>query len=424
MTQISGDGLFKEVPSPFCGVGTDDLTIKVEGTTIQVIENGCAVNTPAFERPIGDVRARVGGKKVKLKDAVGKAAKLLGGANLPLFGGLATDVNGMRAALALADSTGAIIDNMNFANALRNFLVVHDTGWMNTTLAEVKNRADLFVVVGCDLESLFPRFYERYIWTENSLFLDNPGKRKVVYLGRVPSGSASKSPSGKAAKVLACPDADLPEVMAVLRALVNGNPLDITEVGGLSVAELQRLATQLKKARYGVVTWAAGALDFPQADLTVQTLSEMIKELNQSTRCSGLPLGGKEGDQTSYQVSGWQTGYPSRVNFSAGFPDYDPYLNSIESRLADRSGDVLLWVSAFNVDRVPPQTNLPTIVLGRSGMKFDREPEVFIPIGTPGIDHRGHAYRTDNVVAVRLSKLRDSTLPAASEVLTAIEQAL
>ncbi|MGH8551929.1 MAG: formylmethanofuran dehydrogenase subunit B [Methylococcales bacterium] len=424
MTETSPGGIFKEVPSPFCGVGTDDLTIQVEGTTITVIENGCAVNTPAFEQPLGDLEPRVGGKKVAQKEAIAKAADILRSSKLPLFGGLATDVNGMRAVLSLADRCGAITDNMNFGNAMKNFLVVHDTGWMNTTLAEVKNRADLLLVVGCDLESLYPRFFERYIWTTDSLFLDDPSKRQIVYLGKVPSGFASKSPYGKSAKVLACQDADLPEVVAVLRALVKEHPLSITEVGGISIAELQRLADQLKKAIYGVVTWAAGALDFPNADLCVQTLCEMIKELNASTRCSGLPLGGREGDQTSFQVSGWQTGFPSRIDFSAGFPDYNPWLNSVESRLADGSGDALLWVSAFNAERTPPSTGLPTIVLGRSGMRFDREPNVFIPVGTPGIDHAGHAYRTDNVVAVRLRKLRESSLPSCYDVLSSIEQAL
>jgi formylmethanofuran dehydrogenase subunit B len=424
MTETCDDGIFKEVPSPFCGVGTDDLTIQVEGTTIKVIENGCAVNTPLFEQPMGDVKPRVDGKKVRLKEAVEKASKILRSAKLPLFGGLATDVNGMRAALSLADRCGAVVDNMSFEYALRNIFVLHDTGWMTTTLAEVKNRADLLLVVGCDLEVYYPRFFERYIWTEDSMFLKDTSDRQIVYLGKVPSGLASKSPSGRAAKVLACPDPDLPEVVAVLRALVKGNPLGITGVGGISISELQRLAAQLKKASYGVVAWMAGALDFPQADLTVQTLCEMIKEINQTTRCSGLPLGGKEGDQTSFQVTGWQTGYPSRVDFSAGFPDYDPYLNSIESRVADGSGDVVLWVSAFNVNRTPPRTGLPTIVLGRSGMRFDQEPDVFIPVGTPGLDHAGHAYRTDNVVAVRLKKLRESSLPSCCEVLSAIEQAL
>ncbi|RUM54244.1 MAG: formylmethanofuran dehydrogenase subunit B [Methylococcus sp.] len=424
MTEISDNGVFEEVPSPFCGVGTDDLAIKVVGKVVKVIKNGCRVNTPAFEQPIGDIRPRVEGKKVSLKVAIDRAANLLRKAQLPLFGGLATDVNGMRETLALADRTGAIVDNMNFEKALRNFRVVHDSGWINTTLAEVKNRCDLLVVVGCDIEALFPRFFERYLWTEDCMFLDDPGHRTVVYLGKGPSGSASKSPSGKPAKVLACPNADLPEVLAVLRALVKGNSLDITGVGGISVGELQRLAMQLKKARYGVVTWAAGAMEFSNADLTVETICQMIKELNVTTRCSGLPLGGKNGDQTSYQVAGWQTGFPSRIDFSAGFPEYDPYLNSIESRLADGSGDLLLWVSAFDAEATPPTTRLPRIVLGRSGMKFEKEPEVFIPIGTPGIDHSGHAYRTDNVVALRLPKLRESSLPATSDILAAIEQAL
>jgi len=57
-------------------------------------------------------------------------------------------------------------------------------------------------------------------------------------------------------------------------------------------------------------------------------------------------------------------------------------------------------------------------------MQFVKEPDVFIPVGTPGIDHSGHAYRLDNVVAIRLKKLRDSGLPSTAEVLTAIEQAL
>ncbi len=92
--------------------------------------------------------------------------------------------------------------------------------------------------------------------------------------------------------------------------------------------------------------------------------------------------------------------------------------------LANGEADALVWVQAFNVNAVPPATALPTIVVGRSGMTFAKEPDVFIPVGTPGIDHAGHAYRMDNVVAIRLKKLRDSGLPSTAQVLNAIEQAL
>ncbi|WP_333874101.1 formylmethanofuran dehydrogenase subunit B [Methylobacter sp.] len=414
-----------EVPSPFCGIGTDDLNIQVDGVSLKVVKNGCAVNTPAFEQAVTDTSPRVDGKNVSLDVAVAKAAALLRNTNQPVIGGCATDVNGMRALLALADRSGAVVDNMNFTGARNNFLALQDSGWMNTTLAEVKNRCDLLLVVGVDLESFSPRFFERYLWNEESMFLDDTGKREIIYLGKAPSGDASTSPSGQKAQAFECANEDLPDVVAVLRALVKGNPIRVDSVGGIAVADLQAIADKLKAASYSVVTWAAGALAYSQAELTVQTISEMVKEINdQNTRSSGLPLGGKEGDQTANQVCGWTTGYPARTRFSSGFPEYDPYLNDANFLLSNGEADALVWVQAFNAKAVPPVTALPTIVVGRSGMTFAKEPDVFIPVGTPGIDHVGHAYRMDNVVAIRLKKLRESGLPSTSDVLNAIEQAL
>ena len=419
MTEIT------EVPSPFCGIGTDDLVIEVDGVSLKVTRNGCAVNTPAFEQAITDARPRVDGKEVSLDVAVAKAAQMLRDTQQPVIGGCATDVNGMRAVLALADKTGAVVDQMNFTAARRNFLAMQDSGWMNTTLAEVKNRCDLLLVVGTDLEHFAPRFYERYLWNEDAMFLDDTGQRQVIYLGKAPSGDASTSPNGQKALIFECANVDLPEVVAVLRALVKGQPVQAESVGGITVADLQNIVEKLKAAKYSVVTWAAGALAFNQAELTVQTVCETIKDINNlDTRCSGLPLGGKEGDQTANQVCGWTTGYPARTRFSAGFPEYDPFLNDIDQMLERGEADALLWVQAFNTDAGPPNTDVPTVVIGRSGMAFEREPDVFIPVGTPGIDHAGHAYRMDNVVAIRLKKLRESGLPSTAQVLIAIEQAL
>lgn len=419
MTEIT------EVPSPFCGIGTDDLTIHVEGLSVKVSENGCAVNTPAFEQDITDTSARVNGKEVSLELAVAKAADLLRASNQPVIGGCATDVNGMRGVMAVADKAGAVVDNVNFPAARRNFLALQDTGWMTTTLAEIKNRCDFLLVVGVDLEGFSPRFFERYLWNKESMFLDDTSQRDVVYLGKVPSGEASTSPTGGKAKVIPCADADLSEVMAVLRALVKGRKIVAESVCGVAINDLQGIAEQLKAAKYGVVTWAAGALGFDHAELTVQMLCEMVKDINtMDTRCSGFPLGGKEGDQTANQVCGWTSAYPARTRFSSGFPEYDPFLYDSNVMLANGEADVLFWVQAFNSASVPPVTELPTIVVARSGMTFAKEPEVFIPIGTPGIDHAGHAYRLDNVIAIHLKKLRDSGLPSTAEVLNAIEHAL
>jgi len=414
-----------EVPSPFCGVGTDDLSIQVQDLALKVINNGCALNTPLFEQALGDTNPKINGKSVSLEQAINQAASILRTTQQPIIGGCATDVNGMRALMALADKNGALVDQVGFNKAKANFLTLQDSGWMTTTLAEIKNRCDILLVVGCDLETLSPRFFEQYIWNQESMFLDDTAQREVIYLGTTPAAHASTSPNGTSAQVLACDNNDLAEVTAVLHALIKGKNIQAENVAGIALADLQTLANKLTNANYGVVTWAASSLEYPHAELTVQSLCELVKSVNTSgVRCSGFPLGGKEGDQTANQVSGWQTGYPARVSFAKGYPEYEPYINDSLNILKNSEADALLWVQAFNTANTPPITTVPTIVVGRSGMVFEVEPEVFIPIGTPGIDHSGHAYRLDNVVAIRLKKLRDSGLPSTAEVLNAIEQAL
>lgn len=424
MTEKTGDRVWQEVPSPFCGIASDDLTIKVDGNDVSIIENGDAVTRKGFETVITDTSPRVKGKEVSLDEAVSTIVDLLRESKQSVIGGMATDLNGARSAMALADKSRATIDNMDSDAGFRNTLVLQDTGWMLTTLTEVRNRVDLLLIVGSDIEAEFPRFFERMVWNKESMFDQEIESRQVVYLGKAPSGDASTSPKGKKAKVLACDDGDLPEVVSILRALVQGKTIQADKVGGIATSDLAILAEQLKQAKYSVVTWAAGDLDFDHAEATVQTVCEMVKELNDNTRSSGLPLGGKEGGITVNQVSAWQSGFPMRTNFNQGYPDYDPYLCDSNRMLANDEVDTLLWISSFNIDRTPPKSNATTVVLGRSGMQFEEEPEVFIPVGVPGIDHVGRAFRTDGVVSIPLRKLRDSGLPSTFDVLTAVEQAL
>ena len=416
--------VFHEVASPFCGIASDDLTIEVSGQTVSVIENGDAITKKGFETQITDTEPRIDGQEVSLEEAIAKAADIVNASQQPVIGGMASDINGIRAAMALADKTGATVDSMDSDSAFRNLLVLQDTGWMTTTLTEVRNRVDLLLVVGSDIEADYPRFYERMVWNEVSLFDQDTSSRDVIYLGKAPSGDTSTSPNGQKAQVLACDDNDLPEVLSVLRALVNGKVIQAEQVGGLTLVDLTDLAEKLKQAAYSVVAWASGSMQFDHAEVSIQMLNEMIKDLNETTRSSGLPLGGKEGSTSVYNVSSWQSGYPMRTSFNRGYPDYDPYLFDSKSMLANGEADSLVWVSSFNVDRTPPETGAPTVVIGRYGMTFDQEPAVFIPVGVPGIDHAGRSFRGDSSVAVPLRKLRDSGLPSTFDVLSAIEQAL
>jgi formylmethanofuran dehydrogenase subunit B len=209
-----------------------------------------------------------------------------------------------------------------------------------------------------------------------------------------------------------------------MRCLLAGQSPQAESVAGVPLSQWAALLEKLRSAKYGVIVWAAPDFDFPHAELTVQTLSALIKDLNRTTRVCGMPLGGSDGDFTANGVLMWQTGLPIRSSFATGIPVYEPHLNSTQRLLDSGEADVLLWVTSFNRNRLPPRTQLPTIVLAPPSTQFEREPDVYIPVGTPGVDHAGHYTRTDKVVALPLRKLRDIGLPSVEAVVAAIEDSL
>lgn len=423
MTSSIEARICNDVPSPFCGIASDDLKIQVDGVRLAVVANGDAVTVAGFEAPLGDTSPRVGGQPVELQDAVARAAELLKKAKLPLFSGFGSDVNDTRAALSLLDKCRGVFDQMRAEGGMRNLAVLQDSGWIACTLGELKNRVDVLVSFGTDIEANFPRFFERFVWTQDTLFGQDTKQREVIYIGPAPSGDAATSPDGRAPQVIPCAAEALPDVAAALNALAKGATLQAESVGGVPVSELAALIERLRQARYSVFTWAAGQLNFPHAELAIQQVCQTVMVLNKTTRSSVLPLGGQDGDRTASQVCAWISGYPTRVGYMRGYPEHDPYHYAGARLLENGEADALVWVNslAFNPH---PSSAVPTVVIGRSGMQFDREPEVFIPVGCPGLDHAGHMYRCDNVVAMPLYKLRDSGLPSAADVLKAIEAAL
>ncbi|MBP2648272.1 MAG: formylmethanofuran dehydrogenase subunit [Gemmatimonadetes bacterium] len=411
------------VACPFCGLVCDDLEVSTAAGRVTVQANGCALALAAFERGNSDggTGPRIDGVPASLADAAATAARLLLGSRLPVIGGLATDVEGARAAGRLADRLGGVLDHMNSATFLRNTMVLQDSGWIATTLSEVRNRADLLIVAGGDVVSRFPRFFERCIANGDTLF--GEGRTcDVIFLGPgVPAGSTIP---GIVPTVIPCDVTQLAAAFGLLRALLAGRPVQAESAAGMPLATWRSLVERMKVARYGVMAWAAGDFPFPHAELTVQSLCELVKELNLEGRFSGLPLGGSDGDITADAVHLWQTGFGSRTSFGQGIPENDAYHHSTARLLARGEADVLVWISSLNEARTPPPTSIPTIVLGCTGMAFEREPAVFIPVGTPGLDHAGHLFRTDRVVALPLQQLRPSTLPSVADVLAAIHAAL
>ena len=396
----------KSLCCPACGLLCDDLV--PTSTSPLSIKNACAKSISFFEKALVENSAApsIAGKPCELNAAIQAAANILGKTKHPLFSGLGTEVQGMRALMLLAKKTSATLDHMHSEGTVRNTLAMQNSGWQTTTLTEIKNRADVILAIGTDIESSHPRFFEKLVFNTDSLF--NKPKPEIMYLG------------------LAEETKNLPDMMAALNALLNAkNPInkkpDSELIGGVTIASLKQILEKLKAAQYGVVVWSASSLKFPQAELTVQSITQLISKLNETNRVAGLPLNSGDGDSSVNNTSTWLSGYPTRNRFVNGHAEYDVYHFSTKNQL--KHCDALLWVSTFNA-HLPPACEAPTIVIGHAGMQFDKMPDVFIPVGVPGVDHAGTIFRMDSSVAMPLKKLRESALPSLSDVISQIEAKL
>ncbi|MEW8628108.1 MAG: formylmethanofuran dehydrogenase subunit B [Candidatus Thiodiazotropha sp.] len=413
------------VTCPGCGLSCDDLSITFAGEQLLSLENGCEKARNFYETALksSDPTPIVDGSPASLDQALASCTTRLAQSTSPLFAGLATDVNGMRGILELGDLCGATLDHLNGDAMFRNLRVLQDNGWFTTTFSEVRNRADLVILIGKQWFDGFPRLVERVLNPQDALFVE-AGQRKIVLLGpwspdSLPEDLASINPL-----LIPMENESIPDAIALLRSLIADKPVPPARLGKQTGELLIGLASQLQQANYSVISWSAAEFDVPHAELSILGFVELAKTLNEKCRSAALPLAGTLADITSNQVTTWQLGYPLRTRLQRGYPEHDPILNRWQGLIARGESDLLLWTSSLSPLTPPPDSEIPTIVLGHPGMSFKTPPSVYIPVGIPGIDHHGHWYRSDAVCPLPLSKLRRSKLPSVADIANLLSRQL
>jgi formylmethanofuran dehydrogenase subunit B len=121
------------------------------------------------------------------------------------------------------------------------------------------------------------------------------------------------------------------------------------------------------------------------------------------------------------EVSLWQTGYPFAVNFSRGYPVYNPGEFSAVDILARGECDAALIIASDPVANFPIEASkhlakIPTIVMDPKFSMTSMVAEVVIPTAMAGIECEGTAYRMDGV-PIRLRKVIEPKYPPDKEIL-------
>jgi formylmethanofuran dehydrogenase subunit B len=326
----------------------------------------------------------------------------------PLIAGLGADIDGARAAIALAERVGGIIEHMHSAALLRDLDCLRETGIMLTTPGEARVRADVVLLVGDGLTEAWPHLNERLL-TAPARPEGADAKRRIVWLA--PRADA-KIPGfdGDVEMFAAGLGATLATNLAALRARVKMRPV---AQAPLSFSALDTLAGIVKGARFGVAVWTAASLDA----LEIEMLHGLVRDLNDTTRFSTLPLPAPDNGAGVLTVCGWTTGFPMRTGFGAGVPIHDPWRFNAERLVASGETDCVVWISAFGTAPPAWRREVDVIALCERTTQFAKAPNVRITVGRPGVDHDAVMYSSDVGTLVATTASARSAAPSVAEAL-------
>ena len=443
--------IVKAVTCPVCGCLCDDIELTIRNGKIVKVKNGCAMCESKFlshknEHRILKPLIRKNGEfvEVSLEEATRKAAEILAKANYPiLYGWSSTSCEATRVGLELAEEIGGVIDNTAVVCHGPSILSIQDVGISSCTLGQIRHRADLVVYWGSNPWSAHPRHIERYTAFSEGRFQKSAWKG---YLTKVKASVAKKkiesalrrvlfrkkafvSPKPRkgpppilfkegrklivvdvrktrSAEISDCflqvePNKDY-ELLQALRALINEQEIDVDEVAGIPVEYLEEIADLMIGCNFGVLFFGVG-LSMSKGKLrNVDAALCLVRDLNIRTKFVIMPMRGHFNVTGADTVFTWQTGYPYAVDFSLGYPRYNPGETSVVDILLGGESDAALIVASDPVASFPKKVveqlvKSPLIVIDPHMSATTRMADVVFPSAFVGIEANGTAYRMDHV---------------------------
>jgi formylmethanofuran dehydrogenase subunit B len=199
------------------------------------------------------------------------------------------------------------------------------------------------------------------------------------------------------------------ELIQALRAVIRKEKLQVSEVSGVSLEQIEELAEIMKNAKMGIVFFGLGLTQSDGRHMNIDAAVGLVAELNHYTKFLLTPMRGHYNVAGANTVTTWQTGYPYAVDFSREYPRYNPGEFTSVDIFANGEADSSMIIAADPVSNFPADAashllKIPVITLDQKFTPTTMISKVVIPVATAGIEAEGTAYRMDGV-PLRLSKL-------------------
>jgi formylmethanofuran dehydrogenase subunit B len=444
------------VTCPICGCLCDDIEVTVVNNEVVKVKNGCAVCEAKYlgyksKHRIRQPLIRKDGElvPVSMDEAVHKAAEILAKANYPiLYGWSSTNCEAQRVGVELAEEVGGVLDNTAVVCHGPSLMGTQEVGIPTSTLGQIRHRADVIIYWGCDPWSAHPRHLERYTSFTEGRFEDSEwksyinkvkaaaGRKKVLSAQRVaPKPQRETVPESVAESVVfnkppetlqkegrklividvrksmtaemadyfiqVEPNKDY-ELMQAIRALVKDKELDVDQVAGVPVEFLQEVVDTLVNCQFGVIFFGMGLTQSAGKFRNIEVAISLTRDLNMRTKFLIMPMRGHFNVSGANIVFAWQSGYAFGVDFSLGYPRYNPGETTSMDILLRGESDAALVIASdpgatFPKRAIQSLVKHPLIVIDPHMNATAMLGDVVFPSAFVGIEVEGTAYRMDNV---------------------------
>jgi len=192
------------------------------------------------------------------------------------------------------------------------------------------------------------------------------------------------------------------ELLQAMRMLVKNEELEVDQIAGVPVDVLEKIVDVMISSKFGVFFFGVGLTMSAGKLRNIDAALALTRDLNFRSKFVIMPMRGHFNVTGANIVPTWQTGYPFAIDFSQGFPMYNPGETSTVDILSRNESDAALVIASDPVANFPKSAaqNLvkkPLIVIDPEKSATALMADVVLPSTFVGIETEGTAYRMDSV---------------------------
>jgi len=409
----------KNVVCPFCGTLCDDIVIILDDDGhIVGTRNACRIGNAKFMHFEGAVRyteplmrenKKDDFKKVDYETAIEETARLLAESTLPLiYGFSATECHAHACGIELAELIRGIVSNTAEVCHGPSVWALQDVGYPICTLGEVKNRADVVIFWGSNPMHAHPRHMSRYSIFARGFFRERGREDRTLIVV-----DPRETDTAKLADIhlQVEPHKDY-ELVSAMRAVLKGFvELQVDKVAGVPADLIYEAVEVCKNAQFGELFFGMGMTQSGCKHRNIDNAIQLVIDLNAYTKFGLMPMRGHYNVNGFNQVCTWATGFPLCVDFSRGYPRFNPGDTSITDILMRGEADVMLNIASdpgahFPQKAVEYMAKIPLICIEPHNSATAEISNIILPPAIAGVETDGTAYRMDGV-PVHLKKIMD-----------------